>query len=199
MAIKKDQVCGIEVSSPWNIRVWVLGSIKIGEIQSFVWISVPKCLFPVINQHQVAADWLPECLYILQSPWNRAILHAVAAGGKIAGRWFFLILTAGTANDVGAAVTQISPNVVLISEIFRHPFRIGNWTQSCILWNISIIFIGIEEQRLAQLFLIGHTFRGGRSRSRLVQGRQQHRGQNGDDHYSIDIKLMSIGKYATYI
>ena len=57
----------------------------------------------------------------------------------------------------------------------------------------------IHQGRLRQLLEIRYTADGLCLPPRGLQRRQKQRRQDGNDHYSIDIKLMSIGKYATYI
>ena len=62
-----------------------------------------------------------------------------------------------------------------------------------------VIVVRVEIEHVPEGFQRVDAADGVRFGARLIQRRQQHCRQNCDDHYSIDIKLMSIGKYATYI
>ena len=66
-------------------------------------------------------------------------------------------------------------------------------------WNITVIIHRILDYGAAHLPQIRGALRASRFYAGAVQRGKQKAGQDGDDHYSIDIKLMSIGKYATYI
>ena len=86
-------------------------------------------------------------------------------------------------NQSGPVVSRVRP---LIAPEKRRNYEIG-------------IVRAVHRRRQPELLQIADTLLRPRTLPRLIQRRQQHRGQYRDDHYSIDIKLMSIGKYATYI
>ena len=112
--------------------------------------------------------------------------------------------------QIGAGVDRRHENIVRIGLLFiKHaekagvivmPFAAaGGKSLSFGRYDITVVLVHVKRNLCSLLFEIvdaGDVFC---AVARLIQCRQQHRGENCDDHYSIDIKLMSIGKYATYI